>query len=268
MKLKDFLEMKRMRLFSGSWWSKVFWYSFLIGAIILIVTNTYFLIYNLNNWEIHIDKEELFLTFVGFLFAFAGINIYSIFNTNIEEEKDRLNKLGDTYDLMILETNSLLDIRKNQIQLSQYSLIICNSIDFNSQFFEYLRVYSNLLDDYDEKLNNLKKISNELYESNNNDNLIFLNGLYHPFRFFIQNLENNKTPFFERITNEVQEKIKNDLHDIEQKLERLLKLDYDEVYPEDNKETQKSIKNEIKEIKIHFANLFTMICDKIKGKKA
>lgn len=269
MKTIDFLESRRKRLSSNSWWSKVIWYGFLIGAIILIVTNTYFLIYNLNEWEIHIDKEELFLTFVGFLFAFAGINIYSIFNTNIEEEKDRLNKLGDTYDIMIRETNLLLDLRKIQIQLSQYSLIICNT-DINSQFFEYLKTYRELLDNYKNNLNNLKGISNELYESNENDNIIFLSGLYQPLRHFIQNIEKNKTPSFERFTNEDQMKIKILLHNIEKKLMRLLKLDCDddESYSEDNIETQRSIKNEMKEIKNHFTNLFTMICDKIKGKKA
>ncbi len=32
-------------------------------------------------------SASLLFTFVGFLFAFAGINIYSIFNTNVENEK-------------------------------------------------------------------------------------------------------------------------------------------------------------------------------------
>lgn len=75
----------------------VFKYGFYIFSFILISVNTAFLIWNWYDLTIDIDANTIFLTFVGFLFAFAGINIYSIFNTNIENEKEALRQLELQY---------------------------------------------------------------------------------------------------------------------------------------------------------------------------
>lgn len=75
----------------------VFKYGFYITSFVLISVNTAFLIWNWNDLTIDVDANTIFLTFVGFLFAFAGINIYSIFNTNIENEKEALRQLELQY---------------------------------------------------------------------------------------------------------------------------------------------------------------------------
>ncbi|MBE6311514.1 MAG: hypothetical protein E7080_10785 [Bacteroidales bacterium] len=73
-------------------------YSFYISMSILAIINSLFFIVNWKNWEINISNEAILLSVVGFFFAFAGINIYSIFNTNIENEKRILNDLIKKYD--------------------------------------------------------------------------------------------------------------------------------------------------------------------------
>ena len=56
--------------------------------VCLCTINIVFLIANWGELHVNIDSAtNILLTIIGFLFAFAGINIYSIFNTNIESEK-------------------------------------------------------------------------------------------------------------------------------------------------------------------------------------
>lgn len=58
------------------------------NEVALCITNIVFFIYNWGDLRLQInDTTNILLTIIGFLFAFAGINIYSIFNTNIETEK-------------------------------------------------------------------------------------------------------------------------------------------------------------------------------------
>ena len=71
-----------------------FWkYTYYITMTILAIVNSVFLICNWYSLSLQLSNESLLLSVVGFFFAFAGINIYSIFNTNIDSEKNALHEL-------------------------------------------------------------------------------------------------------------------------------------------------------------------------------
>ena len=131
-----------------------------IFMIILLITNLFFFIYNWYDLQIVISDITLVITFVGFLFAFAGINIYSIFNTNIEEEKKRLNDVYDLYKNEIDETMKLLDYSKKLISYFQYAQMIVSVKQFNSQSLEQISSLNNIVEDY-------KIFLADLYKKNN-----------------------------------------------------------------------------------------------------
>ena len=110
-----------------SWWKSVIWWIYHLSMIGVVVINFIFLLFNWYNLQIELSETTLILTFVGFLFAFAGINIYSIFNTNIEEEKKRLNDVYNQYKDEISETLSLLNYSKKLISYYQFSQMIVTS---------------------------------------------------------------------------------------------------------------------------------------------
>ena len=65
--------------------SVILWFAYHFFSITLCIVNIIFFIYNWQDWTISLENEtNILLTIIGFLFAFAGINIHSIFNTNIE----------------------------------------------------------------------------------------------------------------------------------------------------------------------------------------
>ena len=88
-------------------------YSFYISMSILAITNSLCFIVNWKNWEINISNEAILLSVDGFFFAFAGINIYSIFNTNIENEKKMLNDIIKKYDAELRLSSSGLKFPQN-----------------------------------------------------------------------------------------------------------------------------------------------------------
>lgn len=107
---------------------------FYITMTILAVTNIGFFIYNWSDMYLDISQEGILLSVVGFFFAFAGINIYSIFNTNIEAEKGRLLDLADKYDGELKMSSQMLQFPQDIVmtyQTVQY-LVGCNEMSYKS----------------------------------------------------------------------------------------------------------------------------------------
>lgn len=114
-------------------------YIYHMAMAILAITNVIFFVYNWYNIKIVVDETTMMLAFVGFLFAFAGINIYSIFNTNVESEKETLRELASQYEdsLGILDS-FMLNIKKLGV-MQQIGLLITTSPSMTSQHYSWLR---------------------------------------------------------------------------------------------------------------------------------
>lgn len=109
-------------------------YSFYIVMSCLAIINIAFFICNWRGMELHLSKETLMLTVVGFFFAFAGINIYSIFNTNIEFEKQSIKDLEGRYEERLRLSEKELHFPRLMIrtyQTAQY-LAVTSSLNIGS----------------------------------------------------------------------------------------------------------------------------------------
>lgn len=90
------------------------WVSILSVFVVLLICFTFFNLWLWVNGGVNIDKTNdatyinVIIAITGFLAAFSAISIYSIFNTNIDREKNNLEIL--TIDVKNLEKNL-----KNQI---------------------------------------------------------------------------------------------------------------------------------------------------------
>ena len=113
-------------------------YIYHMAMAILSITNVVFFIYNWNDITVVVDETTLMLTFLGFLFAFAGINIYSIFNTNVESEKETLRELANQYEDSLSILNSfMLNIKKLGV-MQQIGLLITTSPNMTNQHYSWL----------------------------------------------------------------------------------------------------------------------------------
>lgn len=113
-------------------------YGFYIVSVILMVINAIFFFWHWNSLTINLDASSMFLTFVGFLFAFAGINIYSIFNTNIENEKYELRLLKDRYDKMLELSAKELIFPKDLMTAHLLSNYISNSKSYSINSIDWI----------------------------------------------------------------------------------------------------------------------------------
>lgn len=79
--------------------------------IILAVINSIFLIVNLitQDWVLRLDLYSVLLALLGLLFTFTAINIYSIFNTNVNTEKENLEKLKNDYEDTLQNKTTIFD---------------------------------------------------------------------------------------------------------------------------------------------------------------
>lgn len=130
-----------------------FWnYFYHMSMAVLAVTNVVFFIYSRNDIQIIVDQTTLLLTFLGFLFAFAGINIYSIFNTNVEAEKERLTELANQYEEALKISDSfMLNIKKLGV-MQQIGLLITTTPKMTNQHFSWIQKCNNLYKSQEEFL--------------------------------------------------------------------------------------------------------------------
>ena len=119
---------------------RVFWkYTFYITMSILAVVNSTFLICNWQSLTLGLNNESLLLSVVGFFFAFAGINIYSIFNTNIESEKAALRALQEKYDGELRLSAQMLRFPQELIMIWHIAQYISTAKVIQSKSFDWLR---------------------------------------------------------------------------------------------------------------------------------
>lgn len=180
----------------------ILWYAYQFVMIILCIifiviflgAKAQIIITELNN------LTTLLLVVIGFLFAFAGINIYSIFNTNIDEEKDRLKKLQNEYSDQLLFTKEQLDYSKELIKYYQTCQMIIDSKEFNAQIYDWVFSCSRQVDEFSIYLGRLFKEKHEKqYVSFKRDLLDITRGMCIQFNSF-RNQTLCETSFFKKIT--------------------------------------------------------------------
>lgn len=116
-----------------------FWkYTYYITMTILAIVNTVFLVCNWFDLTLQFNNESLLLSVVGFFFAFAGINIYSIFNTNIDSEKNALQDLQRKYDGELRLSSQMLQFPQELIMIWHTSQYIATAKVMQSKSFDWL----------------------------------------------------------------------------------------------------------------------------------
>ena len=204
--MSDINHKEKNNLESNSRFKRVVWYITQMFLIILACTNTIFLVHNIDDFRINLSPDNMILTAVGFFFAFAGINIYSIFNTNIEEEKKRLTDLSESYEKTLNGYKENIDLYKNiseysrrLIKFHQFSLLISSSKKFNSQIYSnWLPQFNNFLKEYHRFLLDLhSKLGNtDLFTEIRSDFTDICRGSFYSFSDFRKFIENNKNNYF------------------------------------------------------------------------
>lgn len=192
----DFMRSRRKDLYKDQWWSTFIWYFFLFAFVTIAGVNFAFFIVHWKELEFDFSKTSIYITFVGFLFAFAGINIYSIFNTNIEEEKKRLFDLNEKYKQEIQRTMCLLDFSKKHIKYYQLSQMIASTTVFNSQLGEWLDEFDRLGKEFEEYLFELSQIDKEEFDSMSPDFTDINRSVYYLFESFQKKIKQNEVVFF------------------------------------------------------------------------
>lgn len=175
----------------GHWKHVMMWFTYHFAVFILCITNAVFLIYHVSDFNIDVDNPtNIMLTIVGFLFAFAGINIYSIFNTNIETEKSRLNDLANRYEIQMLITTEQSRFALSIARLQLVGQLITTSTVLNSQFLEW--IYAGK-----KQVHYLMDYLSRLYDSGNHRKF---EELYADVLFLKRGLLCQLIPFSERIS--------------------------------------------------------------------
>lgn len=134
-------------------------YFFYFTMIILAIVNVTFFICHWADIELELNNESILLSVVGFFFAFAGINIYSIFNTNIEAEKEALRDLAERYDGELSMSSKMLQFPQELIMIWQTCQYLVTSQTFQSRAFDWIS-------DLKGKLNGQKDFVQDLKTNN------------------------------------------------------------------------------------------------------
>ena len=192
----DFMRSRRKDIHKDQWWSTFIWYFFFFFFVTVAGVNFAFFIVYWKELEFDFSKTSIYITFVGFLFAFAGINIYSIFNTNIEEEKKRLYDLNEKYKEEIQITMCLLDFSKKHIKYYQLSQMIASTTVFNSQLIDWLDEFDRLGTEFEEYLFELSQIDKEEFNSRCPDFIDINRSVYYLFESFQNKIKQNEAAFF------------------------------------------------------------------------
>lgn len=133
-------------------------YFFCFCAIILCVVNTVFLIKNWQNLEIRLDDtSNIILTIIGVLFAFTAINIYSLFNTNIDAEKERVDVLADEYDNLLNVVNLQYPLSTNIVRFQMVIHSLSASEAINSQFLDWVQKATELAKEFIPSLDGIRR---------------------------------------------------------------------------------------------------------------
>ena len=195
----EFLNTRRKDLKKDHWLSLLIWYFFLFSLVLIAGVNFTFFLVNWQDLTIIIDDTAIYITFVGFLFAFAGINIYSIFNTNIEEEKKRLSDLYEKYKEEMYRTMDILEYSKKYIKYYQLCQMITNSVKFNAQIGNWLDELDSLARDSSDFLYKLSHIDKEEFGAMSADFTDINRSVYYLLCSFRDALSIKERHFFDEV---------------------------------------------------------------------
>lgn len=155
-------------------------YFFFFSAAVLCLANTVFLIRHIADFKIDVhDSGNIMLTIIGFLFAFAAINIYSIFNTNVDVERERINELTNGYERLLEEDRKMLGLTKDIVRFQMVIHSISATEEVNGQFLEWLEKATSMSKDFISSLNVIHDSFPDDFNSFHSDVLMVVrDGLY------------------------------------------------------------------------------------------
>lgn len=214
MNIFAFLDSRRKTARRDGWWATFVWYFCLIVLTLMAGMNIAFFIVNFQDLTITIDDTAIYITFVGFLFAFAGINIYSIFNTNIEEEKKRLFDLNEQYKAEIERTICLLDYSKKHIKYYQLSQMLAGSSRFNAQVSDWLSEFDELATSSSEFLYQLSQVDNDEYQEMSGDFYDINRSVHYLLKEFQERITKANSTFFNEVENSLKKEFLDQLDSI------------------------------------------------------
>ena len=204
--------------------SVFFWFAYHFFTVGLCIINIVFFVCNWNDLTISLSNEtNILLTIIGFLFAFAGINIYSIFNTNIEAEKARLvemkNQYAETMESSLRSINFASDMSKLQL----YAQMTYSLKTSNSQLLEWLDQISNTISRIKDSLEKARlSESNAYFCAMSNDVTALARGLGYMSSTFVEYIESNEDLFFDKLDIGNRNYVKNKIAAVYQEIESLL----------------------------------------------
>lgn len=184
------------------WWKTCSWYAYQLSMIAVCCITIAIVYANKALLEIKLNETTtVLMATIGFLFAFAGINIYSIFNTNIEEEKRRLRELQSQYeDEMRFEKTQGEYARKLLVYYQTCQMII-DSHTFNSQIYEWIFDISRYIRECKSFIKELyveKRVSS--YETFKSDFWYISRGIKIQLLAFRKRIQDDKSKFFSAVT--------------------------------------------------------------------
>lgn len=226
--ITDFLRTRRKDLQKDRWWSTCIWYFFLFSLVTIAGVNLAFFVAHWQELSFDFSETSIYITFVGFLFAFAGINIYSIFNTNIEEEKKRLYDLNEKYKDEIKRTMCLLDFSKKHIKYYQLSQMISGAKVFNIQLGEWLGEFDDLRNEMVDFLYELSLIDKGEFESMSSDFTDVNRSVCYLFGSLYDRINANSKAFFAHVDEELKNRFLEQLSNTISEINDLQTKDFSE----------------------------------------
>lgn len=190
--IKKWADFANHRMLCIGW----FLYHFVIFCLVII--NFLFFLRHFNDYKFTpTDESTLLLTFVGFLFAFAGINIYSIFNTNLEAEKHSLQKLSEQYNEKLSESLKSVDFSKSLVRIHIVGNLIVGPDKADYRLLENIVTANNLLvHAKDHVINQKNKIPADQYDSLLIDMKDIASGVKVQILSFLERIASDRNTYF------------------------------------------------------------------------
>lgn len=212
---------------------KVFIYFYHISMAVLAICNSIFLIRNIDDWDVNIDQTAILLTFLGFFFTFAGIYIYSVFNTNVELEKKNLRELTNKYGEELALANQGVYSVSKLLNFYQTGQLIVNSPRMNVHIYAWIDQLQTLYKEQTDYMRELYKRGLPIHASYRLDLLSVCRGLSESLSMMIERIEKRKDVFFadKKIPSNEQNRIINELKDLNELLCKNIEFTEDIVLP-------------------------------------
>lgn len=175
---------------------RTFTYFYHVAMAFLAISNSIFLLYNVGHWNVEISETSTILTFIGFIFAFSGMYIYSIFNTNVEREKREIRELKAKYEKELIQANQGVLTVSKLLQFYQMGQLIVNSPQMNIDLHAWIAQIKSLYKKQTEYIRELYKSESPIYANYRADFRSVCRGLSQSLSVMIKRIEEHKDIFF------------------------------------------------------------------------